>query len=94
MYNAYITKIKDVKKHPNANRLQIGECFGNTVVVGLDTVEGEIGIYFGTDGKLGEEYATVNNLVRKKDENGNNIGGYLESDKRHIKAIRLRGRVS
>ena len=29
MYNAYITRIKNLRKHPNADRLQLGECFGN-----------------------------------------------------------------
>jgi len=62
--------------------------------VDLSYKEGDIGIYFPTDGKLGKEYADANNLVRKKDENGNNIGGYLEPDKRNIKAIKLRGEKS
>lgn len=56
--------------------------------------EGDIGIYFPTDGKLGEDYAIINNLLRKKDENGNNIGGYLDPEKRNIKAIKLRGEKS
>ena len=56
--------------------------------------EGDVGIYFPTDGKLGKEFAEVNNLLRKKDENGNNIGGYLDPDKRNIKAIKLRGEKS
>ena len=36
MYSAYVTKIKNIRKHPNANRLNLGECFGNTVVIGKD----------------------------------------------------------
>lgn len=60
----------------------------------LSYKEGEIGIYFPTDGKLGKEFAEANNLLRKKDENGNNIGGYLDPDKRNIKAIKLRGEKS
>ena len=39
MYNGYITKIINLRKHSNADRLQCGECFGNTVIVGLDTKE-------------------------------------------------------
>lgn len=89
-YNAYITRIKNVKKHSNADRLQVGECFGNFVIVGLDTQDDELGIYFPTDGKLGIEYAEANNLVRKKNEQGENVGGYLDPDKRHITTIRLR----
>lgn len=94
MYNAYITKITNVRKHSNADRLQCGECFGNTVIVGLDVTEEQIGVYFPVDGQLSEEYAVKNNLLRKKDENGNNIGGYLDPDKRNIAAIKLRGEKS
>lgn len=94
MYNAYVTTIKNVRKHPNADRLQLGECFGNTVCVNLDYTEGQVGIYFPTDGQLSIEFAEANNLLRKKDENGNNIGGYMDPDKRNVAAIRLRGEKS
>ena len=94
MYEAYITILKNVRKHNNADKLKVGECFGNQVVVDLNYQEGDVGIYFPTDGKLGKEFAEVNNLLRKKDENGNNIGGYLDPDKRNIKAIKLRGEKS
>lgn len=93
-YSAYITTLKNVRKHPNADRLQLAECFGNTVCVNLDYTEGEIGVYFPTDGQLSEEFATVNNLVRKKDDAGNNIGGYMDPSKRNVQAIRLRGEKS
>lgn len=93
-YQAFVTKIKNVRKHSNADRLQLGECFTNTVVVGLDIKEWDLGIYFPTDGKLGEEFAVENNLVRKKDEEGNNIGGFLDPKKRNIRALNLRGEKS
>ena len=94
MYNAYITKIKNIRPHPNADRLNLGECFGNTVVIGKDYDEDTLYIYFPADGQLSVEYASINNLVRKKDEAGNNIGGYLDENKRNITAIRLRGEKS
>ena len=94
MYSGYVTKLKNVRPHPNADRLQLGECFDNTVCVGLDAYEDECVIYFPCDGQLSEEYATHNNLVRRKDEAGNNVGGYLDPDKRNIKAIKLRGEKS
>lgn len=93
-YKAYVTELKNVHKHPNADRLLLGDCFGNTVCVNLDYVEGQIGVYFPTDGQLSTEFADANNLVRKKDENGNNVGGYMDPDKRNIKAIKLRGEKS
>lgn len=93
-YVAYVTTLKNVRKHPNADRLLLGDCFGNTVCVNLDYAEGEIGIYFPTDGQLSVEFAEQNNLLRKKDENGNNIGGYMDPDKRNVTAVKLRGEKS
>lgn len=94
MYSAYVTKLKNIRPHPNADRLNLAECFGNTVVIGKDYDAETLYIYFPTDGQLSEEYATINNLVRKKDDAGNNIGGYLDPDKRNIRAIKLRGEKS
>jgi len=94
MYNAYITRIKDIRKHSNADRLQCAEVFGNSVIIGLTTEEDELGIYFPADGKLGIEYCTKNNLLINKDENGVNTGGYLDPDRRHITTLKLRGEKS
>ena len=94
MYYAYVCRIKDLRKHSNADRLQVGECFGNTVAVSMDYTPNQLGIYFPTDGQLSVEFADANNLLRKKDENGNNIGGYMDPDKRNVTAIRLRGEKS
>ena len=93
-YCGYITKLKNVRKHSNADRLLIGECFGNTVIVGLDYKEGQLGLYLPVDGQLSEEFCKANDLVRRKDENGNPAGGYLDPDKRNIKAVKLRGEKS
>lgn len=94
MYNAYITRIKNMRKHPNADRLQIGECFGNAVIVSMEYEDNQLGVYFPSDGRLSVEFAEANNLLRKKDENGNNIGGYMDPDKRNVTAIKLRGEKS
>ena len=95
MYQAYITQIKNLRPHPNADRLDLGECFGNTVCVGHgDFVEGDLVVYFPTDGQLSVEFCEQHNLVRKKDDAGNNIGGYLDPDKRNVRAIKLRGEKS
>lgn len=94
MYNAYVTRIKNLRKHPNADRLQLGECFGNTVCVSLEYVDNQLGIYFPCDGQLSVEFAETNNLLRKKDDAGNSIGGYMDPNKRNVTAIRLRGERS
>ena len=94
MYKAYITALTNVRKHPNADRLLLADVFGNTVCVSTDYSEGMVGVYFPTDGQLSVEFADKNNLVRKKDDAGNNIGGYMDPDKRNVTAIRLRGEKS
>ena len=35
-YTGYVTTLKNVRPHSNADRLLVGECFGNNVVVSLD----------------------------------------------------------
>ena len=72
----------------------LADCFGNTVCVGLNAQEGDVVIYFPTDGQLSKAYAELNNLVRIKNEDGTYSGGYLDPDKRNIKAIKLRGEKS
>jgi tRNA-binding EMAP/Myf-like protein len=87
MYNAYVTRIKNIRKHSNADRLQVATVFGNDVIVGLNTQEGDLVVYFPTDGKLGEEFAKENKLTRE-------LGGYLDDNKRHVTTIKLRGERS
>ena len=94
MYCGFITNLKNVRPHPNADRMQLADCFGNTVCVGLTAQENDVVAYFPTDGQLSVEYCAQNDLVRRKDENGNAAGGYLDPEKRNVKAIRLRGEKS
>ena len=94
MYCGYVTKLKNVRPHSNADRLVLADVFDSTVIVGANSKEGDIVLYFPADGQLSIAYCEFNNLVRKKDENGNNIGGFLDPEKRNVKAIKLRGERS
>ena len=93
MHNGFIVEVKELKPHTNADKLQLATFFGETVVVGLNTKIGDIGIYFPCDLQLSEEYCDANDLCRKKAD-GTDGKGYLERDKRNIKAISLRGEKS
>ena len=94
MYCGYITTLNGLRKHSNADRLQCCEVFGQNVIVDLSYYDGQQVVFFPSDGQLSEEFANYNNLVRKKDENGNNVGGYMDPAKRNITAIKLRGERS
>ncbi|MBO5142333.1 MAG: 2'-5' RNA ligase [Clostridia bacterium] len=90
----YVVKVEHLRKHSNADRLQVATFFGNDTVVSLEVQLGQMGVYFPCDLQLSEEFCAANDLVRRKDENGNPAGGYLEPEKRNIKAIKLRGEKS
>lgn len=65
MYAGYITTIKELHKHSNADRLMCTTIFTNNVIVDLSYKVGQRVVYFPVDGQLSEEYATDNNLVKK-----------------------------
>lgn len=90
----YVVRIEELRKHNNADRLQVATIFGNNVIVGLDTHIGDIGVYFPVDLQLSEDFCKINNLVRYKDKDGNQAGGYLDPNKRNIRAMKLRGEIS
>jgi hypothetical protein len=94
MYNAYITKVKNIRPAENADKLNLCEVFGNTTVVDKSVNENDLYLYLPTDGRISVEFGEANNLFRKKDDAGNNIGGFIDAEKRNISAIRLRGNKS
>lgn len=91
----YVVSIDQLRPHSNSSHgLQIATIFGNDTIVDKTVHVGDIGIYFPVDLQLSVAYCNVNNLVRRKDANGNEVGGYLDPNKRNIKAVRLRGEMS
>lgn len=93
-YCGYITELKNVHKHPNADRLVLANVLGATVIVSNESQTGDVVVYFPSDGQLSEKYCEVNDLVRRKDENGNQAGGFLDPNKRNVRCIKLRGEYS
>ena len=93
-HDAYVVRLKNIRKHSNADRLQCATVFGANVIVGLDANEEDLYIYFPTEVQLAEDYCKQNDLVRRKDENGKEVGGYLDPVKRYIRPLKLRGEIS
>jgi hypothetical protein len=87
-HSAVVTRIR-TRPHPNADRLKLGVCLGYQVVVGLDTQDGDLGLYFNNDLQLSKEFAEANNLIAKPDGSG----GYF-SEKRRVRMQRFRGERS
>lgn len=91
MYQAIICKVTNLKPIPNADSLLTGKASGFDVVVGKNTEEGTLGIYFPCDGQLSENMCKKNNLFMHTNlnENSDVKGGFFE-DNRRVKAITLR----
>lgn len=92
-YSAIVAKI-ETRPHPNADRLCLGTCLGNQVIVRKDTPDGAIGVYFDTDGQLSEEFCKANDLIGYTDpETGERKGGFFTA-KRNVRAQQFRGQRS
>ena len=94
-YLAVVSKLNDIRKHPNADRLNIAICSnGYQVLIGLEHKEGELGVLFTDDGQLSFEFCVANNLMRKFDpETGKNSGGLFDN-RRRIQCQKIRGEKS
>jgi RNA ligase (TIGR02306 family) len=95
MYKATVLRIKNVRPHPNADRVQLATCHGNQVVVGLEVEEGHMGVYFPCDGQLSHEFCHANNLYREASLNKfpDEKGGMFDSNRR-VRAQKFRGEIS
>lgn len=92
VYYAYITKITNLRPIPKADNLIVGECYNQEVVVGKDTVEGQMGIFFPADGRLSRGYLEANNLIRTVHPDGSRTGSFDANGK--IRVQKLRGQRS
>lgn len=91
-YYALVTKLENVRKDPNSDRLYLATCFGEGVIVGEDSKEGDKVLYLPTDGKIDRWFGDEFSLFRKN-RDGTTQGGYVE-DSGHVRAIKLRGNQS
>lgn len=92
MYEAIVARVK-TRPHPNADRVQLGDVMGYQVVVGKDTADGELGVFFPVDGQLSRDFCMANGLYVKHPETGEPMGGYFDKNRR-IRAQRFRGEIS
>lgn len=91
-YFGLVTKLQNVRKDENSDRLYLAECFGEGVIIGSDMQEGQMVLYLPTDGQIERWFGDRYNLFRKN-RDGTAQGGYLE-DNGHVRAIKLRGNQS
>ena len=94
MYEAIVCKIK-TREHPNADKLQLGLVAGFQVVVGLETENDELGVFFPTDGILSDEFCKANDLYSRFDESNNRLNsGFFTEGEARVRSQNFRGEKS
>lgn len=92
-YNAIVCRV-NTRPHPNADRIKLATAHGHQVVVGLDVPDGQLGVFFPTDGQLSEEMCSANDLIGYTDpETGEKKGGFFSANRR-VRSQRFRGERS
>lgn len=92
-YQAIVCAIQ-TRPHPNADKLALGTVHGYQVVVGLDTEDGDVGVFFPTDGQLSQEMCDANDLIGYVDEEtGERKGGFFAKNRR-VRSQKFRGEKS
>lgn len=93
-YLAKVIRIDNIRKHPNADRLQITTIDGNNVITGLDAQEGMLYVYFPLECAINKEYLSYSNSFEDKTLNADTeVKGYFPSTGR-VRAARLRSERS
>lgn len=93
-YEAIIVELKNIREHPDADKVNLVTIFGNQVVIGKDYKEGDIGLFFEVDTQLSKEFCYYNNLYRDPSKNLDpEKSGYFE-DNRRVRAQTFRGEKS
>jgi hypothetical protein len=93
-YLAQFVKLKEVRKHPNADRLQLTTIQGNTVIVSMDAKEGDEYVFFPLESALNKEFLSWSNSFSDKLLNSNQeVTGFF-NNKGRVRAVKLRGTPS
>jgi hypothetical protein len=91
-YQAVLARI-NVRPIPGSDFIALGSVLGHNVIVASDTADGEMVVFFEQDGQLSEEFCVANDLIERKDEDGNRAGGYFGVNRR-VRSKKMRGVIS
>ena len=93
-YLCKVFTIHELRKHSNADRLQVLTIDHQNVITGLDAKEGDVYVYFPVESKINKDFLAYTNSFRDKSLNNDNTkSGFFEENCR-VKAMRLRGEKS
>lgn len=93
-YLCKIVALKNLRKHNNADRLQIVSIDFQNVITGLNAKEGDIYVYFPVEAKINKDFLSYTNSFKDKELNEDKEKNGFFEDNCRVKAVRLRGEKS
>ncbi len=93
-YLAQIVKLENLRKHPNADKLQLCSIQGNNVIVSLDAKEGDVYVYFPLECAINKEFLSWSNSFSDKSLNVDKESAGFFNSKGRVRAVKLRGTPS
>ncbi len=93
-YLAKIVKLKNLRKHENADRLQIATIDFQNVITGLDAKDGDIYVFFPLECRINREFLSFTNSFRHSELNQDKEKVGFFEDNCRVKAMKLRGEKS
>jgi len=93
-YLAKVVKLNGLRKHSNADKLQVITIDGNNVITGLEPKDGDVWVYFPLESAINKEFLSYTNSYEDKTLNSNTeIKGFFNA-KGRVRAINLRNEKS
>ena len=93
-YLAKIIKIKGLRKHENADRLQCITVDGNNIVTGMDTKEEEVFVYFPAECSINSDFLSYSNSYEDTEKNADKSKKGFFNKHGRVRVIKLRGEKS
>lgn len=93
-YLAKIVQLDKLRKHENADRLQIAIIDFQPVITGMNAEEGDVYVYFPLESKINKDFLSFTNSFRDKGANMDKEQAGFFEDNCRVKAVRLRGEKS
>jgi len=93
-YLAKIVELKNLKKHENADRLQVATVDFQNVITGLDAKDGDLYVFFPLESQINKEFLAYTNSFRHSELNVDKEKVGFFEDKGRVKAMKLRGEKS
>lgn len=93
-YKCTIVSIKNLQPLNGLDNLLGTNIFGNQILVGKETKEGDLGLYFPAESQLGEDFCKVNNLYRDNTLNIDPLAKGMFDVNRRVRVQKFKGNPS